>query len=100
MAYREVSCIGIKEVIRRGQLGVSQRRIASGTGLFQVTVERLQGADPRAACWMRLYDRRLLAAAPDEAQQLVSPTGHDALGRLPRRSHGPLRPQPTATSAG
>jgi len=40
MAYREVSGVEIKEVIRRWQLGVSQRRIASGTGLSRTTVGR------------------------------------------------------------
>ena len=40
MAYREVHCVEIREVIRRWQAGLSQRRIAGGTGLSRVTVRR------------------------------------------------------------
>ena len=40
MAYREVHCVEIREVIRRWQAGFSRRRIASGTGLSRVTVRR------------------------------------------------------------
>ena len=38
MAYREVLSVEIQEIIRRWQAGLSQRRIASGTGLSRVTV--------------------------------------------------------------
>ncbi len=40
MAYREVHGVEIQEIIRRWQAGLSQRRIASGTGLSRVTVRR------------------------------------------------------------
>ena len=40
MAYREVSRVEIQEVVRRWQAGVSQRRIAAGTGLSRVTIRR------------------------------------------------------------
>ena len=40
MAYREVHRVEIREIIRRWQAGLSQRRIASGTGLSRVTVRR------------------------------------------------------------
>ena len=40
MAYREVQGVEIQEIIRRWQAGLSQRRIASGTGLSRVTVRR------------------------------------------------------------
>ncbi len=40
MAYREVLSVEIQEIIRRWQEGLSQRRIASGTGLSRVTVRR------------------------------------------------------------
>ena len=38
MAYREVMSVEIREIIRRWQQGISQRRIASGTGLSRQTV--------------------------------------------------------------
>ncbi|MDE2892952.1 MAG: DDE-type integrase/transposase/recombinase [Chloroflexota bacterium] len=44
MAYREVSCVEINEVIRRWQLGPSQRQIARGTGLSRPTVRRYLAA--------------------------------------------------------
>ena len=40
MAYREMHCVEIREVIRRWQAGLSQRRIASGTRLSRQTVRR------------------------------------------------------------
>ena len=40
MAYREVHRVESREIIRRWQAGLSQRRIASGTGLSRVTVRR------------------------------------------------------------
>ena len=40
MAYRELHCVEIREIIRRRQAGLSQRRIAGGTGLSRVTVRR------------------------------------------------------------
>ena len=40
MAYREVHCVEIREVIRRWQAGLSQRRIAGGTGVSRPTVRR------------------------------------------------------------
>ena len=40
MAYREVLSVEIREIIRRWQAGLSQRRIARGTGLSRVTVRR------------------------------------------------------------
>ena len=40
MAYRELHCVEIRESIRRWQAGLSQRRIAGGTGLSRVTVRR------------------------------------------------------------
>ena len=40
MAYREVHRVESREIIRRWQVGFSQRRIASGTGLSRVTVRR------------------------------------------------------------
>ena len=42
MAYREVHGVEIQEIIRRWQAGLSQRRIASGTGLSRVTVAPLR----------------------------------------------------------
>ena len=38
MAYKEVLRVDISEVIRRWQAGISQRQIASGTGLSRETV--------------------------------------------------------------
>ena len=38
MAYREVSTVEIAEVVRRWQSGMSQRQIATGTGLSRATV--------------------------------------------------------------
>ena len=40
MAYREVHCVETREVIRRWQAGLSQRRIAGGTGVSRPTVRR------------------------------------------------------------
>ena len=40
MAYREVHRVETREVIGRWQAGLSQRRIAAGTGLSRVTVRR------------------------------------------------------------
>ena len=40
MAYREVSRVEIAEGVRRWQLGMSQRQIATGTGLSRATVRR------------------------------------------------------------
>ena len=40
MAYREVSRVEIAEVVRRWQSGMSQRQIATGTGLSRATVRR------------------------------------------------------------
>ncbi len=40
MAYREMHCMEIRELIRRWQAGLGQRRIASGTGLSRQTVRR------------------------------------------------------------
>ena len=40
MAYREVHGVEIKEVIRRWQAGLSQRRIARGTAVSRPTVRR------------------------------------------------------------
>ena len=40
MAYREVHCVEIREIVGRWQAGLSQRRIARGTGLSRVTVRR------------------------------------------------------------
>ena len=40
MAYREVSRVEIGEVVRRRQSGMSQRQIATGTGLSRATVRR------------------------------------------------------------
>ena len=40
MAYREVHRVEIREVVRRWQAGLSQRRIASGTGVSRPTVRR------------------------------------------------------------
>ena len=42
MAYREVLSVEIREIIRRWQAGLSQRRIARGTGLSRQTVRRCQ----------------------------------------------------------
>ena len=61
MAYREVSCVEVKEVIRRWQLGVSQRRIASGTGLSRTTVGRYIAAAEAAGL-------RTDGPEPDETQ--------------------------------
>ena len=43
MAYREVHCVETREVIRRWQAGLSQRRIAGGTGVSRPTVRRYDG---------------------------------------------------------
>ena len=40
MAYREVSRVEIAEVVRRWQSGMSQRQIATGTGLSRATIRR------------------------------------------------------------
>ena len=53
MAYREVSRMEIKEIIRRWQAGDGPRQIAAGTGLSRNTVRkylaaaRLQGIHAR-----------------------------------------------------
>ena len=44
MAYREVSRVEIAEVIRRWQSGMSQRQIATGTGLSRATARRYTDA--------------------------------------------------------
>ena len=44
MAYKEVSRVDIAEVIRRWQVGNSQRHIASGTGLSRATVRKYLSA--------------------------------------------------------
>ena len=44
MAYREVSRVEIKEIIRRWQAGNSQRRIAAGAGLSRDTVRKYLAA--------------------------------------------------------
>ena len=44
MGYKEVSRVDIAEVIRRWQKGISQRHIASGTGLSRDTVRKYVGA--------------------------------------------------------
>ena len=40
MAYREVLLVEIREIIRRWQAGLSQRRIAGGMGMSRQTVSR------------------------------------------------------------
>ena len=40
MAYRVMSRVEIAEVVRRWQSGMSQRQIATGTGLSRTTVRR------------------------------------------------------------
>ena len=40
MAYREVSRMEIQEIIRRWQVGDSQRKIALGTGLSRDTIAK------------------------------------------------------------
>ncbi len=40
MAYREILSVEIREIVRRWQKRLSQRRIARGTGLSRVTVRR------------------------------------------------------------
>ena len=44
MAYKEVSRVDIAEVIRRWQIGNSQRHIAAGTGLSRATVRKYLAA--------------------------------------------------------
>ena len=44
MAYREVLAVEIEEIIRRWQAGLSERRIASGTGKSRPTVRRYVAA--------------------------------------------------------
>ena len=46
MAYREMHCVEITEIVRRWQAGLSQRRIARGTGLSRVTMRRY--VEPRS----------------------------------------------------
>ena len=47
MGYKEVSRVDISEVIRRWQKGISQRHIASGTGLSRDTVSKYVAAAKR-----------------------------------------------------
>ena len=44
MAYKEVSRVDVTEVIRRWQMGNSQRQTASGTGLSRDTVRKYLAA--------------------------------------------------------
>ena len=71
MVYREVHCVESREVIRRWQAGLGQRRIAGGTGVSRPTVRRYieaaglrpGGAEPSEEQLARLARRgRALAA--------------------------------------
>lgn len=75
MAYREVHRVETREVIRRWQAGLSQRRIAAGTGLSRVTVRRYIAAAEAAG---------LRPGGPEPSEQ--------QLARLATRSRsGPRR---------
>ncbi|MDE2744951.1 MAG: helix-turn-helix domain-containing protein [Chloroflexota bacterium] len=88
MAYREVTRVEINEVIRRWQLGLSQRQIARGTGLSRPTVRRYLAAAVELGLWAD-------GPEPDESQlarlaalSLAGPrrTPGQARGRRMRRA--------------
>ena len=99
MAYREVHRVEIREIIRRWQAGLSQRRIASGTGLSRVTVRRyieaaeaagLQPGGPEPSEQQLAQLATLSRTGPRRAEvpseQLLSPWAADralAAGRAP-----------------
>ena len=64
MAYREVHRVEIREIIRRWQAGLSQRRIASGTGLSRVTVRRYIAAAEAAG---------LQPGGPEPSEEQLAP---------------------------
>ena len=63
MAYREVHRVEIREVIRRWQAGLSQRRIAAGTGVSRPTVRRYIEAAEAAG---------LQAGGPEPSEQQLA----------------------------
>ena len=73
MAYREVHCVEIREVIRRWQAGLSQRRIAGGTGVSRPTVRRyIEAAE--APGLSPAVPSRVRSSSP--AWRRLSRTGH------------------------
>ncbi len=75
MAYKEVSRVDIAEVIRRWQVGNSQRHIAAGTGLSRDTVRKYLSAAQEAG-----VDRD--GPGPTEEQlSLLAPVSRGGRGR-------------------
>ena len=64
MAYREVSRVEIGEIIRRWQEGISQRRIARGTGVSRVAVRRYIEAAGLRSVGPEPSEEQLAALAP------------------------------------
>ena len=83
MAYREVSRVEIAEVVRRWQSGMSQRQIATGTGLSRATVRRYIDAAVEAGLARD-------GAAPSE-EQLARLAGLSLADRGCRVSYTSLR---------
>lgn len=85
MAYREVNRVEINEVIRRWQLGLSQRQIVRGTGLSRPTVRGYLAA---------AVELGLSADGPEPGEsQLARPAALSLAG--PRRTDAPSEEQPT-----
>ena len=80
MAYKEVLRVEIQEVIRRWQIGGSQRQIGEGTGLSRVTVRKYLAAAMAAGVAQD-------GPAPDEVQ-LSRLAGISRAG--PRRMETPV----------
>ena len=79
MVYKEVSRVGLAEVIRRWQAGSSQRHIASGTGLSRDTVRNYMVATRKVGV-------RQEGPAPTEEQlSLLASVGRSG----PRRARAP-----------
>ena len=79
MAYKEVSRVDIAEVIRRWQIGNSQRHIAAGTGLSRATVRKYLAAAEKVGVYRE-------GPAPTEEQlSLLAPVSRGG----PRQAHAP-----------
>ncbi len=95
MAYREVHCVEIREIVGRWQAGLSQRRIAGGTGLSRVTVRRYVEATEAAG---------LQPGGPEPSEEqlarLATLSLWPALARRRRRARSSWRPGRSKSRAG
>ena len=79
MAYKEVSRVDIAQVIRRWQIGNSQRHIAAGTGLSRATVRKYLAATEKVGVVRE-------GPAPTEEQlSLMAPVSRGG----PRQAYAP-----------